>query len=107
MSAGRHKLTYEDFVARARARHGDRYEYPADGQYLGARTKMTIICREHGEFRQDASNHTAGNGCPKCALIASGEATRRARKDRPATFARLPKEPFGALGGLYKLPFWS
>lgn len=107
MSAGRHKLTYEDFVARARATHGSTYDYPEHGEYLGARTKMLIICREHGEFRQDASNHVAGNGCPKCARIASVEASRAQRKGRTVGVRWTPQEPFGALGGLYKLPFWG
>lgn len=102
----RKQLTYEDFVARARARHGDRYVYPADGQYLGARTKMRIICREHGEFRQDASNHTAGNGCPKCAAVICSQAPQRNRA-KPKDRHHVKQEPFGALGGLYALPFWS
>ena len=98
------KLTYADFVARARARHGDKYEYPASGEINGARTKLPIICRQHGQFIQDASTHTSGAGCPRCAATISRIAARRAKNPR----AKDPfTEPFGALGGIYTLPFWG
>lgn len=107
MNPGRHKLTYENFVQRAREKHAGRYDYPEAGKYEGARTKMVVICREHGEFRQDASNHLHGNGCPKCGRITSVAASSAERKGRAVGARWAPQEPFGALGGLYKLPFWS
>ena len=42
------RLSQEAFVERARAVHGDRYEYP--GKYVRMTAKVTIACREHGEF---------------------------------------------------------
>ena len=47
--------------------HGDRYDY-SKANYVKDKTKLTIICKEHGEFRQTPNNHKNGHGCPKCAL---------------------------------------
>lgn len=59
-------LTQTDFLKRARGVHGGRYDY-SQAVYLGARLKLTIICREHGPFEQAPSNHYAGKGCRACA----------------------------------------
>ena len=34
-------------------------------QFAG--TKIIIICKTHGEFKQKPNNHLQANGCPKCA----------------------------------------
>lgn len=44
------RLTTEEFIRRARLMHGDKYDY-SKSVYFDAKTKLTIICREHGEFR--------------------------------------------------------
>ena len=59
------KLTTEEFIKRAREVHGDRYDY-SRVIYINKRTKVTIICREHGEFEQEAGSHLMGIGCGKC-----------------------------------------
>ena len=38
-----------------------------DRIYTGSHNKVCIICSEHGEFFQKATNHLTGNGCKKCA----------------------------------------
>jgi hypothetical protein len=58
------KLSHEEFVARAKAHHGERYEYV--GVFSGWTRKIKILCREHGCFAQLAGNHMRGGGCPKC-----------------------------------------
>ncbi len=60
------KLTTEEFIKKAREVHGDRYDY-SKVEYVNASTKVCIICKEHGEFWQKPSPHTAGHGCAKCA----------------------------------------
>jgi ssDNA-binding Zn-finger/Zn-ribbon topoisomerase 1 len=60
------KLTTDIFVERARATHGEKYDY-SKAEYTGANEKTTITCPEHGDFRQTPSHHLRGNGCPKCA----------------------------------------
>lgn len=60
--------TTEDFIAKSRAKHGDRYDY-SKAVYTGKKEKITVICREHGEFFPTASNHYInGTGCPKCGV---------------------------------------
>lgn len=59
------KLTTEEFIKRARAVHGDRYNY-SKVEYVNNSTPITIVCPIHGEFPQRPNNHFHGNGCPKC-----------------------------------------
>lgn len=54
-----------DFIKRARDVHGDRYSYEKV-TYVAAITKVIIICREHGEFKQTPANHCSGRGCHYC-----------------------------------------
>lgn len=56
------------FVKKAIAEHGDRYDYSLVN-YTMSRNKVTIICPDHGEFHQIASNHLRGCGCPQCGNI--------------------------------------
>jgi len=64
------KLTTADFITKARSVHGERYDY-SKVEYTGAFKKITIICRDHGEFEQNAGTHSSGAGCPQCARIIS------------------------------------
>jgi hypothetical protein len=57
----------EDFIKKAREVHGNKYDY-SKVEYVNNKTKVSIICPEHGEFEQIASYHMCGNGCPKCNL---------------------------------------
>ena len=59
------RLSKEEFIKKAREVHGDKYDY-SKVEYVGALTKVCIICPEHGEFWQVPSSHLNGNGCPKC-----------------------------------------
>jgi hypothetical protein len=60
------KLTTETFIQKARAKHGDRYDY-SKVVYVNSSAKVTIICKVHGEFLQNPHNHVMGKGCPDCA----------------------------------------
>ena len=59
------KLTFQEFVVNARKIHGDKYDY-SKVDYINNRTKVCIICPEHGEFWQTPYKHISGQGCPKC-----------------------------------------
>ena len=59
------KMTTEEFIEKAKAVHGDKYDY-SKVVYNGANEKVCIVCPEHGEFWQYPSNHLGGSGCPKC-----------------------------------------
>ena len=56
----------EEFIERAKKIHGDKYDY-SKVEYVNNRTKVCIICPEHGEFWQIPYHHLKGNGCKKCA----------------------------------------
>ena len=55
----------EEFIKRARAVHGDRYDY-SKTMYIGIASKLVIICPVHGMFKTQARNHLAGCKCGKC-----------------------------------------
>lgn len=59
------KLTTEEFVQKAKAVHGDRYDY-GKVDYASGREKILVTCLEHGEFLQKASSHLSGSGCYHC-----------------------------------------
>lgn len=58
-------MTTEDFIRKARYEHDDLYDY-SKTVYTGIFNEVTIICPEHGEFRQRPADHIKGHGCPKC-----------------------------------------
>lgn len=66
--AEKHQMTSADFIRKAIAKHGDRYDY-SETVYTGAWQMVTIRCHEHGEFTQQASSHLQGVGCPSCAGV--------------------------------------
>lgn len=59
------RVNQEMFIARARAVHGDKYDY-SKTDYQDMRSKVLIVCPVHGEFWQRAQSHLLGNGCPAC-----------------------------------------
>lgn len=59
----------EKFIEKAKAVHGDRYDY-SGSEYVRSNQKLMIVCPEHGPFYQTPNNHVAGkNHCPQCATI--------------------------------------
>jgi very-short-patch-repair endonuclease len=61
-------LTKEQFIEKSKEIHGDKYDY-SKANYINQKTKVCIICPEHGEFWQNPYTHYNGNGCPKCGVI--------------------------------------
>jgi len=59
------KLTTEQFIEKAKTVHGDKYDYSLV-KYKNARTKVKIICTDHGVFEQIPNSHLKNHGCPKC-----------------------------------------
>ena len=62
------KLTIDDFLVRAKIKHGDKYDY-SNVEYINSKTKVCIICKIHGEFKQIPSTHLNGHGCKKCGIL--------------------------------------
>ncbi len=61
---GRNKSN-DEYIAECKKVHGDKYDYSLV-EYINNRTKIKIICPEHGEFEQEANSHLMGHGCFKC-----------------------------------------
>ena len=59
------RLTKDDFINKAKALYGDKYDY-SKVKYVNSATKVCIICPEHGEFWQIPNNHIRGAKCPAC-----------------------------------------
>ncbi len=60
------KHTKESFTLIANIIHNDKYNYELV-YYTNNKTKVKIICPEHGIFEQIPSAHLRKNGCPYCA----------------------------------------
>jgi hypothetical protein len=64
---GSFNICYSDFLKRAVEKHGDKYDYSkSEETYSGTKSKILIICPEHGEFWQTPESHMIGKGCRKC-----------------------------------------
>jgi len=60
-------LNIKQFIEKAKAIHGDKYDYSLV-EYKNARTKVKIICPIHGVFEQIPNDHLNGRGCKKCII---------------------------------------
>ena len=58
-------MTTEEFIQKAKAVHGDKYDY-SKVEYVNANIKVCIICPKHGEFWQKPKKHLLGQNCAKC-----------------------------------------
>ena len=72
--------TTEEFIARARAVHGDKYNYDKV-IYEGNDKKVIITCPIHGDFPQTPNKHKGGQGCPYCALEKSTKSRRKTTEE--------------------------
>ena len=59
------KLNTNEFITKALEVHGNKYNY-SKVVYKNYKTKVLIICPEHGEFEQIPNVHLSGSGCPRC-----------------------------------------
>lgn len=60
------RVTLEDVITRAKAVHGDTYDYTDAKLIHGKAATLTLRCRVHGEFTQRVDGHLR-YGCEKCA----------------------------------------
>jgi len=59
------KMNTEFFIKKSNILHNNYYDYSML-EYKRAFDKVSIICPNHGEFKQMAYTHLAGSGCPVC-----------------------------------------
>lgn len=78
----------EYFIKHSEKIHDNKYDY-SKTLYITGDKKVIIICPIHGEFKQTASTHMSGNGCPRCGYdiigrenaIPKGNSIREIRPD--------------------------
>lgn len=63
----KHRWSGEEFIEKATIIHNGLYTYN-NVEYINSRTKVTINCSKHGDFKQTPTHHILGGGCPKCAI---------------------------------------
>jgi len=62
---GMEKKNTEIFLSLAKAKHNDLYGYSLVN-YVNCYSKIDIICKKHGIFKQMPRAHYLGSGCPRC-----------------------------------------
>lgn len=74
VTAGRPRMTKEEFVQRAREIHGDAYDYSkVDMDNRDDKGRVYIICKKCGQgFWQRPDKHLDGNGCLNCYVKETG-----------------------------------
>ena len=53
------------FIEKAKAKYNDKYDY-SKSEYVDLRTKVLVICPEHGEFYVTPRSHLKCNMCSDC-----------------------------------------
>ena len=72
-SANKKRRSVDEVILEAKNVHGDKYDYSLITEYKNTKTKLPIICKEHGIFYQTYDNHVRNKqNCPQCALIQQG-----------------------------------
>lgn len=66
----KHAKTTAEFILDANKIHKNIYDYSIV-EYKNAHNKIDIICKEHGIFKQNPTNHLSGQGCIKCNISKS------------------------------------
>jgi hypothetical protein len=59
------KYTLNDFIEKANSIYNNKYDY-SKVNYYNSYTKIIIICKKHGEFIQNPTNHLKGIECLNC-----------------------------------------
>lgn len=63
---GGRRISQEEFIILTKEIHGNKYDY-SQVIYTKKNSKIDIICRKHGMFKQSPKLHLRNQGCPKCA----------------------------------------
>lgn len=69
------RISQEEFINRSKQIHSNKYDYSKSWYSVG-RSKVTIVCPIHGEFKQQPDVHLQGKGCKKCADVYRGSNRR-------------------------------
>lgn len=102
--AGTKRRTTAEFVAEARAVHGDRFSYDRT-QYTNGKGLVTITCPEHGDFERSAASHLSGGGCLSCKGSGPEQTIRRLLQEAGIGFAEQFSYPTLRYKGRLRLDF--
>ena len=61
-------LSTETFIINAKKVHGDKYDY-TKVNWIDHKSKVIIVCPQHGIFSQSPTTHLNGSGCRDCGYI--------------------------------------
>jgi hypothetical protein len=94
-------VTTEEWVARAKARWGDHFDY-SRAVWVNRKTRITVGCPIHGWIEVSPETHlhnrVGSTGCPRCGKQQAGAKRRLAdweeRQNRPRQKTRLTEEDF-------------
>jgi very-short-patch-repair endonuclease/predicted nucleic acid-binding Zn-ribbon protein len=89
LSADKQKYSDIERINKANKVHQNKYDY-SKSKYINSKTKIEIICPEHGSFFQLPSAHLAGSGCPKCKANKIRN-TKAKKQNRPEVIKKLSR----------------
>jgi very-short-patch-repair endonuclease len=101
--AGSKKLTTNDFIYKANLIHNNKYDYSLV-EYINVDTKIKIICKEHGIFKQTPYKHINNKqGCYKCNESKGEREIRQYLNENNIRF--IPQNKFTKCVDINPLPF--
>lgn len=56
----------DNYLEKCNDKFNHKYDYSLVGEYINNKSKVVIICPEHGEFKQSFKQHLKSSGCPYC-----------------------------------------
>lgn len=69
----------DQFITQATELHKGKYNYDKV-QYVNDTTKITITCKVHGDFDQQAGSHLQGSGCKLCGITLTKEKQKHSKE---------------------------
>lgn len=97
-----HRYSTEEYIEKVKEKHGEKYDYSLT-KYVRGKDDIMIICPEHGEFKQNASHHMQGVGCPDCNESKGEKKVARILDKYNIKYERQKK--FDKCKNIYHLPF--
>ena len=101
------KISHDQFIQNCKVKHGNTYDY-SKTVYIDSKRKVVITCKEHGDFKQQASSHSGGRGCPQCSQSHGERAISRWLDEHsiPHTIEKRFKDCRSPKGRMMKFDFY-
>lgn len=97
------RKTTDEFIKESIEVHENKFDY-SKVNYINNHSKVIIICRIHGEFRQVPTSHLKGHGCTRC-VESKGEKRISDYLDTHNIEYQRQKKFKDCIGIKYQLPF--